>query len=266
MSTQWSVLLGVVAGLAASGAAVGASVSATSARTSTDPAGEVAGGAKGRKGHPPRYRYIFNSEPAQAVVAAHGWNLLDVSSQSSAYQLPRRTRGIMYAGDYDNSTCDWGVSDLALTARIAAMAGDPKVAGYYFSDEPDPYACPSAPGQHRLGLGRAELAQPAPSVAGAHALQQRLRGEVPAPSALSRRIWAPPGRASSRSPRSWKGAAPGAHRAGGAADLSHTRGVLPPVRHRGGGGDGRCPTVLTRTAPGPCPLSRSAVARYDDMT
>jgi len=148
MSTRWSVLLGVVAGLAASGAAVGA-VSAISARTSTDPAGEVAGGAKGRKGHPPRYRYIFNSAPAQAVVAAHGWNLLDVSSQSSAYQLPRRTRGIMYVGDYDNSTCDWGVSDLALTARVAAMAGDPKVAGYYFSDEPDPYACPSAPDQHR---------------------------------------------------------------------------------------------------------------------
>jgi hypothetical protein len=55
----------------------------------------------------------------------------------------------MYVGDYDNSTCDWQVSDRALTAEAAAMAGDPKVAGYYFSDEPDPYACPSAPGQHR---------------------------------------------------------------------------------------------------------------------
>src|SRR5438876_11088799 len=38
----------------------------------------------------------------------------------------------------------------------------------------------------RLDLGRAELVQPAPSVEGAHALQQRLRGEVPAPSALMR--------------------------------------------------------------------------------
>jgi len=91
---------------------------------------------------------MFSSESAQAVVAAHGWNLLDVSSQSSADQLPGGTRGIMYVGDYDNSTCDWGVSDLALTAQVAAMAGDPKVAGYYFSDEPDPHACPSAPGQH----------------------------------------------------------------------------------------------------------------------
>src|SRR2546426_8394719 len=149
MSARWSLLLGLVAGLAAWGAAVGASVAATSARTSTDPAGEVAGGPKGRKGHPPRYRYMFSSESAQGVVAAHGWNLLGVRSQSAADQLPGGTRGIMYVGDYDNSACDWGVSDLELTAQVAAMAGDPKVAGYYFSDEPDPYACPSAPPQHR---------------------------------------------------------------------------------------------------------------------
>jgi len=91
MCARWSVLLGVVAGLAASGAAVGASVSAPSGRTSTDPVGEVAG----RKGNPPSYRYIFSSESAQTVVASHGWNLLDVSSQASADQLPGRTRGMM---------------------------------------------------------------------------------------------------------------------------------------------------------------------------
>jgi len=149
MSARWLVMLGVVILLAASGAAEGAPASAISARTFTDPAGEVAGGAKGRKGHAPRYRYMFSSESAQAVVAAHGWNLLDVSSQSSADQLPGRTRGIMYVGDYDNSTCDWEIPDLELTAQVAAMAGDPEVAGYYFSDEPDPYACPTAPEQHR---------------------------------------------------------------------------------------------------------------------
>src|SRR3989442_2375243 len=145
MCARWSVLLGVVAGLAASGAAVGVSVSAPSGRTSTDPVG----GGAGRKSNPPSYRYIFSSESAQTVVASHGWNLLDVSSQASADQLPGRTRGMMYMEDYDNSTCDWEVSAPELTAKVAAMAGDPKVAGYYFSDEPDPYACPSAPGQHR---------------------------------------------------------------------------------------------------------------------
>ncbi|TMB00278.1 MAG: hypothetical protein E6J57_08190 [Deltaproteobacteria bacterium] len=112
---------------------------------STNPVGEVAA----RKGNPPRYRYIFSSDSAPTAVASHGWNLLDVSSQSAADQLPGRTRGMMYMGDYDNSTCDWEVSDIELTAKVAAMAGDPKVAGYYFSDEPDPHACPTAPGQHR---------------------------------------------------------------------------------------------------------------------
>ena len=142
MSARWSVLLGAVAALSASSAAV---VSATSGRMSTNPVGEVAA----RKGNPPRYRYIFSSDSAPTAVASHGWNLLDVSSQSAADQLPGRTRGMMYMGDYDNSTCDWEVSDIELTAKVAAMAGDPKVAGYYFSDEPDPHACPTAPGQHR---------------------------------------------------------------------------------------------------------------------
>src|SRR5213076_699843 len=142
MSARWSVLLGVVGALSASGAAV---VPDTYGRMSTNPVGEVAA----RKGDPPRYRYIFSSDSAPTAVASHGWNLLDVSSQSAADQLPGRTRGMMYMGDYDNSTCDWEVSDIELTAKVAAMAGDPKVAGYYFSDEPDPHACPTAPGQHR---------------------------------------------------------------------------------------------------------------------
>ena len=95
MCARWSVLLGVVGGLAASGAAVGASVSAPSGRTSTDPVVEVAG----RKGNPPSYRYIFSSESAQTVVASHGWNLLDVSSQASADQLlnGRQLVGIPFA-------------------------------------------------------------------------------------------------------------------------------------------------------------------------
>src|SRR5437879_9835718 len=123
MSARWSVLLGVVAALSAAGAAV---VSATSGGMSTNPVGEVAA----RKGNPPSYRYIFSSESAQTVVASHGWNLLDVSSQASADQLPGRTRGMMYMGDYDNSTCDWEVSDAELTAKDAELDGDPKMAGY----------------------------------------------------------------------------------------------------------------------------------------
>ena len=147
MFARSPVLLGVVAVLAT--AAVATSVTATSRGTSVEPVATVAGGEGGRKRIPPRYRYMFSSELAQAVVAAHGWNLLDISLLSSAYQLPRRTKGVMWVGDYNDSTCDWEVSDVALMAEIAPKAGDPKVAGYNISDEPDPNACPSAPAQHR---------------------------------------------------------------------------------------------------------------------
>src|SRR5436309_5166272 len=147
MFARWSVLLGVVAGLAT--AAVGTSGLATARGTSVEPVATVAGGARGRRHIPPRYRYMFSSESAPVVVAAHGCNLLDISMLSSAPQLPRRTRGVMWVGNYDNSTCDWELSDAALTAEIAPKAGDAKVAGYNISDEPDPNACPSAPAQHR---------------------------------------------------------------------------------------------------------------------
>lgn len=50
-------------------------------------------------------------------------------------------------GDYDNSTCSWEVPDSELRSDI--RRGDSKVAGYFFSDEPDPHACPHAPAQHR---------------------------------------------------------------------------------------------------------------------
>jgi hypothetical protein len=150
MVARWFVLLGVVAPLATSGAAVGAPASATSAGTSMEPAGAVAKRLRVevRKG-PPHYRGIFDADSAPDVVASRGWNLVDVGTPATADGLPAPASGLVYAGDYDNSTCDWEIPDAALMARIAPMAGDPKVAGYDFSDEPDPYACPGAPAQHR---------------------------------------------------------------------------------------------------------------------
>jgi hypothetical protein len=94
-----------------------------------------------------RFRYIYNSGPAQRVAARHGWNLLDVGSLAAADNLPKGTRGLVWVGDYDNSSCQWEVSDSALKGEI--KPGDPKVAGYFFSDEPDPRSCPDAPAQHR---------------------------------------------------------------------------------------------------------------------
>jgi calcineurin-like phosphoesterase family protein len=106
----------------------------------------------GRAHSPPqqrtfRYRYMYDSSSAPKAVARHGWNLLDVGSHWEADRLPRGTRGLVWVGDYDNSTCNWELSDAQVRHEI--KRGDPKVAGYVISDEPDPKACPDAPAQHR---------------------------------------------------------------------------------------------------------------------
>ncbi len=116
------------------------------ARASAAPARSVAGPPAAG---PPPYRYLIDSGGGQAQAAAHGWNLLDVSSKAEADELPRGTRGLVWVGDYDNTSCSWEVSDADLRARLAGTAGDRKVAGFFFSDEPDPVACPAAPAQHR---------------------------------------------------------------------------------------------------------------------
>lgn len=93
-----------------------------------------------------RYRYMYDSSSAPKVVARHGWNLLDVGSRWEADRLPKGARGLIWVGDYDNSTCNWELSDAQVRSEI--KRGDPKVAGYVISDEPDPKACPDAPAQH----------------------------------------------------------------------------------------------------------------------
>ena len=100
-------------------------------------------------GTAPPFRYIYDSDSAPAAVVSNGWNLIDVGSKSSADQLPARARGLIWVGDYDNSSCSWEMTDAELKSHVAEAAGDPKVFGYFFSDEPNPYACPSAPAQHK---------------------------------------------------------------------------------------------------------------------
>ena len=52
-------------------------------------------------------------------MVANGWNLIDVGSKWSADRLPARAKGLVWVGDYDNSTCSWQVSDPALKARVS---------------------------------------------------------------------------------------------------------------------------------------------------
>jgi len=110
-------------------------------------AGDHASTNEARKA--PRYRHMIDSGSSARLVASYGWNLLDVSSRSAADRLPPKTRGLVWLGDYDNSSCTWEVSDAKLRSDVPAMARDAKVFGYFISDEPDPAACPAAPAQHR---------------------------------------------------------------------------------------------------------------------
>src|SRR5947199_7683851 len=105
--------------------------------------------AAGSTGAPPPFRYIYNSDAAAPIAVSTGWNLIDVGSQWAADHLPAGARGLVWLGDYDNHTCAWELSDAALKTKVTAAAGDPNVFGYFLSDEPNPYACPNAPAQHR---------------------------------------------------------------------------------------------------------------------
>jgi hypothetical protein len=97
----------------------------------------------------PPLRYMYDSGGAQSTVAADGWDLLDVNTKAEADALPAGARALMWVGDYDNSKCAWEMSDSALSSLVSSTVGDAKVAGYFISDEPDPYACPNAPAEHK---------------------------------------------------------------------------------------------------------------------
>ncbi len=136
------ILIGIVG---AAAIAVAASTALGSHRPSLDRATALPGAAPHRV---PPYRFMFNSSSAQKQVASYGFNLLDVGSKWAADQLPKSARGLVWVGDYDNSSCSWEMSDASLRTEVRSAVGDRRVAGYFFSDEPDPFACPAAPAEH----------------------------------------------------------------------------------------------------------------------
>jgi Big-like domain-containing protein len=131
--------LGVSAVDAAGNASAVASVTAT---TAACPA----------TGSPPPLRFMYSSSMdgvGGALVASYGYNLMDTGSRWAADNAPAGTRGLVWLGDYNNTTCGWEQSDAEVRSVVTASIGDPKVAGFFISDEPDPFRCPNAPAQHR---------------------------------------------------------------------------------------------------------------------
>jgi hypothetical protein len=96
-----------------------------------------------------RHRYAFSSGHDPRAARAVGWTLIDVDKTREAAALPAGTRALLWLGNYDNDRCTWEYPDAWLRRKLAETAREPKVAGYFFSDEPDPVRCPAAPAQHR---------------------------------------------------------------------------------------------------------------------
>jgi chitodextrinase len=96
-----------------------------------------------------RWRFAYSNRSDQNLATSYGYNLIDVSTKSEADATPPGTQGQLWLYDYDNTTCTWEKDDTYITNMVSSTANDPKVAGYYFSNEPDPFACPNAPQQHK---------------------------------------------------------------------------------------------------------------------
>jgi hypothetical protein len=68
----------------------------------------------------------------------YGYNLVDLNPQRSLIDsLPAGQQALVWIGPYNPSTCAFDLSDAAIRATLAGLAGDPKVAGYYIDDEAD---------------------------------------------------------------------------------------------------------------------------------
>jgi hypothetical protein len=98
---------------------------------------------------PPPLRFAYSNRGDQALMRTYGYNLIDVSTVSEANAVPAGMKAQVWLYDYDNTTCTWEKSDTYVRNIVSHLAHDPKVAGFYFSNEPDPFACPNAPRQHR---------------------------------------------------------------------------------------------------------------------
>lgn len=89
--------------------------------------------------------YISNSGPNVRPVAALGYNLFDLGPTKQVIDsLGAGQYALVWLGNLDNTNCTPGYSWPEFTAAVRRLAGDPKVFGYYISDEPHPSVCPSA--------------------------------------------------------------------------------------------------------------------------
>jgi hypothetical protein len=78
-----------------------------------------------------------NFGPSGAYLpGADGFNLADVGDKGALDSLPDGVLGLVWLGDCGGATA-------AFRDQVDAFAGDPKLFGFYVTDEPDPSSCPA---------------------------------------------------------------------------------------------------------------------------
>jgi hypothetical protein len=81
--------------------------------------------------------YVSNTHGEWAAAARLGFNLVDFGPDKAAIDaLPNGLRALVWLGNLDNTSCSSpGYTWEKFTAAVDRLAGDPKVFGYYLSDE-----------------------------------------------------------------------------------------------------------------------------------
>jgi hypothetical protein len=90
--------------------------------------------------------YVSNTHGEWAAAAKLGFNLVDLGPDKAVIDaLPKKLRALVWLGNLDNTSCtNPGYTWAKFTAAVDRLAGDPKVFGYYLSDETHPTRCPMA--------------------------------------------------------------------------------------------------------------------------
>lgn len=87
--------------------------------------------------------YISNAGPNIDTISGLGFNLFDLGPDKSRIDaLGPNQKALVWLGNLDNTNCTPGYSWSEFTSAVRRLAHDPKVFGYYISDEPHPSECP----------------------------------------------------------------------------------------------------------------------------
>jgi hypothetical protein len=101
----------------------------------------------------PKLHFATGTKQNQSLALSLGFDVMDVSgshtdpseTKSTVDALPAGVRALIWVGNLDNSNCTTpGYSDAQYQALVDALGNDPKVYGWYISDEPHPLTCTNA--------------------------------------------------------------------------------------------------------------------------